>query len=174
VTATARTGAGAASRRGRAPDILFVIDNQQEARAVARPIPCAYRCAVLDSNSPPRWYRLSDPWDDECDAGDPSLLRSRRRVVLVGLQAELAASGVLSAPGLILPSRPLSGGSAGITRVSRQSTAPKRITRREAAAAANFEGPPFPEMTGFFTRGVYVIGRGNAVLSRLREKPSPG
>ena len=69
---------GGIKEMGGLPDILFVIDTNKEAIAVAEAntlrIPVV---AVLDSNSVARRHRLSDPRQRRRDAGDPSLLRSR-------------------------------------------------------------------------------------------------
>ncbi len=72
---------GGIKEMGGLPDILFVIDTNKEAIAVAEAntlrIPVV---AILDFELLTRWYRLPDPRERRCDAGNSSLLRSRGRV----------------------------------------------------------------------------------------------
>ena len=67
---------GGIKEMGGLPDILFVIDTNKEAIAVAEAntlhLPVV---AILDFEFVARGDRLSDPGERRCDAGDPPLLR---------------------------------------------------------------------------------------------------
>ncbi len=86
---------GGIKEMGGLPAILFVIDTNKEAIAVAEAnklgIPVV---AVVDSNSRSARHRLPDPRQRRRAAGDRPLLRSRRRGGARRHPAEMTASGV--------------------------------------------------------------------------------
>jgi small subunit ribosomal protein S2 len=86
---------GGIKEMGGLPDILFVIDTNKEAIAVAEAntlrIPVV---AILDSNSSPDGIAYPIPGNDDAMRAIHLYCETVAAAVLDGLQAELAASGV--------------------------------------------------------------------------------
>jgi small subunit ribosomal protein S2 len=104
---------GGIKEMGGLPDILFVIDTNKEAIAVAEAntlhIPVV---AILDSNSSPDGIAYPIPGNDDAMRAIHLYCDLVAAAVLDGLQAELTASGVDIGAHAELPAEPLPGGVA--------------------------------------------------------------
>jgi small subunit ribosomal protein S2 len=93
---------------GGLPDILFVIDTNKEAIAVAEAntlrIPVV---AILDSNSSPDGIAYPIPGNDDAMRAIHMYCDLVSGAVLDGLQAELAASGIDVGARAVLPAEPV-------------------------------------------------------------------
>ena len=106
---------GGIKEMGGLPDILFVIDTNKEAIAVAEAnalrIPVV---AILDSNSSPDGIAYPIPGNDDAMRAIHLYCDLVAAAVLDGLQAELAASGVDIGAHAELPEEPLSPPDGGV------------------------------------------------------------
>src|ERR1700749_292125 len=124
---------GGIKEMGGLPDILFVIDTNKEAIAVAEAntlrIPVV---AILDSNSSPDGIAYPIPGNDDAMRAIHLYCDLVAGSVLDGLQADLAASGMEDGARETVPDEPLADGGDG----DETEEAPEPVTAEAATAEA--------------------------------------
>ena len=139
---------GGIKEMGSLPDILFVVDTNKEAIAVAEAqklgIPVV---AVLDSNSDPRGITHPVPGNDDAMRAITLYCDLVADAVLDGLQAELLSSGVDIGEDEAGPSEALPADAEAVEAPAADAAAPAADTPAEAAAEEEPVPADAPEKT---------------------------